>query len=60
METKWGPANRTPSNNEAPGWLIVRERKRLCNVAVGCQRGRGFTCDFSRGSLVTSREEAHL
>ena len=22
--------------------------------------GRGFTCDFSRGSLVTSREEAHL
>ena len=22
--------------------------------------GRGFTCDFSRGLLVTSREEAHL
>ena len=26
----------------------------------GDTKGRGFTCDFSRGSLVTSREEAHL
>ena len=24
------------------------------------QEGKGFTCDFSRGSLVTSREEGHL
>ena len=26
----------------------------------GNPNGRGFTCDFSRGSRVTSREEAHL